>query len=52
MKTNLALLITLALSSAAQAGTTDILNPPPMPTKGWEGFKTNNGITAYKIKIE
>lgn len=36
MKTNLALLFALTLSSAAQAGTTDILNPPSMPTKGWE----------------
>jgi hypothetical protein len=41
MNTNLALLFALALSSAAQAGTTDILNPPPMPTKGWE--LTNGG---------
>jgi hypothetical protein len=41
MKKNLALLFALALSSATQAGTNDILNPPPMPTKGWE--LTNGG---------
>jgi hypothetical protein len=41
MKTNLALLFALTLSSAAHAGTTDILNPAPMPTKGWE--ITNGG---------
>lgn len=41
MKKKLALLVALALSSAVQAGTTDILNPPPMPTKGWEF--TNGG---------
>lgn len=36
MQKNLALLFALVLSGAAHAGTTDILNPPPMPTKGWE----------------
>ena len=31
----------LALSATAQAGTTDILNPPPMPAGGW-GLAHNN----------
>jgi hypothetical protein len=41
VKTKLALLIALILSSAAHAGTSDILNPPTMPAKGWE--ITNGG---------
>jgi hypothetical protein len=41
MKKNLALLFALILSNVAQAGTTDILNPPPVTTKGWE--ITNGG---------
>jgi hypothetical protein len=41
VKTKLALLIALVLSSTAHAGTSDILNPPTMPAKGWE--ITNGG---------
>jgi hypothetical protein len=48
MKTNLALFITLALSSVAQAGTTDILNPPPVLTKGWEIVNGGNIGQSFK----
>ena len=42
MKNNLiALAAMLVLSCTAQAGTTDILNPPPMPAGGW-GLAHNN----------
>jgi len=48
MRTNLALFITLALSSVAQAGTTDILNPPPVLTKGWEVVNGGNIGQSFK----